>query len=199
MDPSNSKYPGPGPGDALVVVDVQNDFLPGGSLGVPDGDKIIPVINRYIDLFKSKRLPIFATRDWHPDGHCSFKDQGGPWPVHCIAGSKGAGFPPGMHLPDYAVVISKATAVNKDAYSGFEGTDLDSRLRSAGIRRLMIGGLATDYCVLNTVKGAIKNGYGVLLLTDAMKAVNVMPGDGERALTEMMHLGGSPVEFGNLV
>src|SRR4051812_39250316 len=128
----NPPYPSglePRPGDALVIVDVQRDFLPGGSLAVPRGDEVIPVLNHWIDLFEARGLPIFATRDWHPPGHHSFREQGGPWPVHCIAGTEGAQFAPGLRLPSSAVVISKATVVDKDAYSGFGGTDLEALLR----------------------------------------------------------------------
>jgi len=188
----------PETGDALVVVDVQNDFLPGGSLAVSGGNEIVPVINRYIELFESKGLPIFATCDRHPQDHCSFGEQGGPWPIHCSAGSKGAEFHPDLYLPDSAVVISKGTAVAKDAYSGLEGTDLNERLKSAGIHRLAIGGLATDYCVFNTVKDALKNGFAVLLLQDAIRAVNVRPEDGEKAVEEMTRIGAVPIEFEDL-
>jgi len=198
MSPSNSKDLDLKSGDALVVVDVQNDFLPGGSLAVPGGHEITPVINRYIELFQSKGLPVFATRDWHPHGHCSFVEQGGPWPVHCVEGTKGSQFAPDLRLPDSTIVISKAVTVENDAYSGFEGTDLNERLQAAGIRRLLIGGLATDYCVLNTVKDALKNGYTVLVLQDAIRAVNVEPQDGEKALEEMARLGAVLVEFENL-
>lgn len=176
-------------GDALLIVDVQNDFLPGGSLSVHGGDNIIAPFNRYIEAAQEKGLPIFATRDWHPPNHCSFKKQGGPWPPHCIVDSKGAEFSAELSLPPSAAVISKGIEVKKDAYSGFEGTDLDERLRSAGISRVLIGGLATDYCVLNTVKDAIKQGYEVLLLQDAIEAVNVQPKDGEKAIDEMTSLG----------
>jgi nicotinamidase/pyrazinamidase len=180
-------------GDALLIVDVQNDFLPGGSLAVHGGGNIIAPFNRYIEAAQEKGLPIFATRDWHPPNHCSFKKQGGPWPPHCIVDSKGAEFSAELSLPPSAAVISKGIEVKKDAYSGFEGTDLDERLRSAGISRVLIGGLATDYCVLNTVKDAIKHGYEVLLLQDAMAAVNVQPEDGEKAIEEMTSLGASPI------
>ena len=180
-------------GDALLIVDVQNDFLPGGSLAVHGGDNIIAPFNRYIEAVQEKDLPIFATRDWHPPDHCSFKKQGGPWPPHCIVDSRGAEFSSELSLPPSAVVISKGIEVEKDAYSGFEGTDLDERLRSAGINRLLIGGLATDYCVLNTVKDAVKQGYEVLLLQDAIAAVNVQPEDGEKAIEEMTSLGATPI------
>jgi nicotinamidase/pyrazinamidase len=180
-------------GDALVIVDVQNDFLPGGSLAVHGGDKVIVPFNHYIEAAQAKGLSIFATRDWHPPNHCSFKEQGGLWPPHCIANSKGAEFSSDLSLPGSTVVISKGTEVEKDAYSGFEGTDLDERLRSAGIRRVLIGGLATDYCVLGTVKDSIKQGFGVLLLTDAIEAVNVQVEDGKRAIEEMTSLGATPI------
>lgn len=180
-------------GDALLTVDVQNDFLPGGSLAVHGGDNIIAPFNRYIEAAQEKGLPIFATRDWHPPNHCSFKEQGGPWPPHCVVDSKGAEFSAELSLPPSATVISKGMEVKKDAYSGFEETDLDERLRSAHIRRVLIGGLATDYCVLNTVKDAINHGYEVLLLQDAIAAVNVQPEDGEKAIKEMTSLGATPI------
>ena len=199
MNPSNPKNLDLKSGDALVVVDVQNDFLPGGSLAVPGGHGIVPVLNRYIELFQSKGLPVFATRDWHPQGHSSFEEQGGPWPVHCMEGTTGSQFAPDLSLSDSIIVISKAVALENDAYSGFEGTELNERLQAVGIRCLLIGGLATDYCVLNTVKDALKNGYTVLLLQDAIRAVNVKPEDGEKAVEEMIRLGAVPVKFENLV
>ncbi len=182
-------------GDALILVDAQNDFFEGGSLAVQGANEILPAVNKTIALFHSKGLPIFATRDWHPLEHCSFKAQGGPWPPHCVAGSKGALFHPGIHLPDSTAVISTATTEEKEAYSGFEGTDLTERLRAAGINRLVIGGLATDYCVLHTVKDALKNGFDVFLLLDAVKAVNVAPDDGKKAIQEMIKLGSLAIDL----
>ena len=181
------------PGDALIVVDVQNDFLPGGSLPVPGGDEIVPLLNDYIAAFERAGLPVFATRDWHPAEHCSFRGRGGPWPVHCVAGSAGAAFAPGLHLPPSAVVVSKGTAPERDAYSGFEGTDLDARLGTAGARRVFVGGLATDYCVLDTVKEAVARGYATVLLADAVRAVDVKPGDGRRAKVEMVRRGAASI------
>lgn len=186
--PDRAGWP-PQPGDALLLVDVQNDFLPGGSLAVPRGDEVVPVLNRAIAAFEAQQLPVYATRDWHPERHCSFRAQGGPWPPHCVAHTRGAEFAPTLRLPPAASVISKATSADRDAYSGFDDTDLDSRLRAAGIRRLFIGGLATDYCVLNTVRDALRLGYEVMLLTDAVRAVEVQPGDGRRAEDEMARLG----------
>lgn len=179
-------------GDALIVVDVQNDFLPGGSLAVPHGDEVVPVLNRYLAAFAARGLPVYATRDWHPADHCSFQARGGPWPPHCVAGTPGAQFARDLKFPTGTIVISKAATPDKDAYSGFEGTDLDSRLRAQAIRRLFVGGLATDYCVLNTVRDARRLGYEVRLLADAVRAVNVQPDDGRRAEEEMRRLGARP-------
>jgi nicotinamidase/pyrazinamidase len=172
-------------GDALIIVDVQNDFLPGGALAVPRGDDVVPALNRYIDLFLTKGLPIIATRDWHPVNHCSFHARGGPWPPHCIANTPGAAFASALKLPAEFITISKAVALEKDAYSGFEGTELEAVLRSHGVRRVFVGGLATDYCVLNTVKDALENRYQVYVLNDAIRAVNVQPDDGHKAEEEM--------------
>ncbi len=171
--------------DALIVVDVQHDFLPGGSLGVPGGDRIIPVLNDYITLFASRNLPVIATRDWHPTDHCSFQAQGGPWPVHCVQETQGAAFPDALKLPGEVIVISKGTRPERDAYSGFEDTVLHERLQQMQVQRLFIGGLATDYCVQATVLDACALGYTVFLLADAVAAVNVHPGDGVRALDKM--------------
>ncbi len=189
MTASISKsQPSPAPGDALLIVDVQNDFLSGGSLAVSNGEAVIAILNRYLDIFSKQCLPIFATRDWHPANHCSFKQQGGPWPEHCVAQTFGAEFPPALNLSETTQIISKATHMDQEAYSGFQNTDLDSRLKSQRVRRLFIGGLATDYCVLNTVKDALKLGYTVNLLQDAIRAVNLNPEDGEQALQEMRNL-----------
>ena len=178
--------------DALIAVDVQNDFLPGGSLAVAQGDEVVPILNDYIHRFASKGLPVFATRDWHPADHCSFRERGGPWPSHCIAGTKGAEFASGLALPPQAEVISKAAQPDRDAYSGFEGTDLARRLRRSGVQRVFIGGLATDYCVFNTVKDALKEGFVTVLLLDAVRAVDVRPGDGQAAIAQMLGTGAKP-------
>ena len=182
-------------GDALIVVDVQNDFLPGGSLAVPEGDAVIPVLNRYIALFNGKGLPVFATRDWHPPDHCSFRPQGGRWPPHCIAGTAGAAFPAALELTSGTRIISKADTQAKDAYSGFEGTPLNALLQAAAVRRVFVGGLATDYCVLNTVKDALRCNYATFVIEDAVRAVNVKPDDGAHALEEMRRLGAVPLRL----
>ena len=175
--------------DALIIVDVQNDFLPGGSLAVPEGDQVLPVLNEYLQYFTQAGCAVFATRDWHPENHCSFREQGGPWPPHCIANTAGAAFSEALALPAEATIISKATTADRDAYSGFEDTDLAERCRDAGSRELFIGGLATDYCVLNTVLDACREGFSVHVLGDAIRAVNVEAGDGDRAIEQMKQSG----------
>lgn len=177
------------PGDALVIVDVQADFLPGGSLAVPHGDEVVAVLNDYLAVFQQAGLPVVATRDWHPGAHCSFQPHGGPWPPHCVAGSPGAGFAPQLRLPPNAILIAKGVDPQRDAYSGFEGTGLLGLLCKAGITRLFVGGLATDYCVLNTVRDALRYGFQVVLLRDAIRAVDVQAGDGERAIAAMLQQG----------
>jgi len=174
-----------GPGDALLVVDVQHDFLPGGALGIRDGDAILPVLNAYLALWARAGLLVLACRDWHPTDHCSFVERGGPWPRHCVAGTHGAAFHPALALPPGIGVLSKATRPDHEAYSAFDDTDLDARLRAAGVRRLFVGGLATDYCVLHTVRDALARGYAAVVLADAVRAVDRVPGDGDRALDDL--------------
>jgi nicotinamidase/pyrazinamidase len=188
----------PGKGDALVLVDVQRDFLPGGPLAVPEGDAVVPLLNEYIDVFSAHRLPIFATRDWHPPDHCSFKEQGGAWPAHCVAGSDGACFSSALRLPESAIIIAKATEPDAESYSAFGAGVLEELLLAAGVRRLFVGGLATDYCVLQTVKDALRRGFEVALLLDAIRAVNVHEGDGERAIAEMVWKGATPTTLKDL-
>jgi nicotinamidase/pyrazinamidase len=188
-----------GSGDALVIIDMQNDFLPGGNLPVQRGDTIIPVINRYLALFHDHGRPVFATRDWHPPDHCSFKQQGGPWPPHCLATTSGAAFHPDIEFPMNTQVISKATTVEKDAYSGFTDTQLHTLLKQLGIRRLFIGGVATEYCVLNTVKDALHYQYTVFVLEDAIRAINQQPDDGLHALEEMARLGAATIQFEDFI
>lgn len=179
----------PQAGDALLIIDLQNDFLPGGALAVPGGDAVIPPLNAWIARFSSAGLPILATRDWHPFHHCSFHEQGGPWPAHCVAGTPGGMMPAALALPPEARVVDKPSLPHVETYCGFAGTTLDTELRQAGIQRLWVGGLATDYCVLNTVLAARERGYAVVLLARAMRAVDVEPGDGQRALSAMIERG----------
>lgn len=185
-------------GDALVVTDVQNDFLPGGNLAVANSEQVIPVLNRYIAYFRSLRMPIIATRDWHPPNHCSFYAQGGPWPPHCIQNTLGAAFPADLELPEEVQVVSKANEPDKEAYSSFGGGHLHRVLQAAGVRRIFVGGLTTDYCVLNTVKDGMELGYQTFLLEDAVRAVNVQPGDGQRALDEMARAGATFMRYEDL-
>jgi nicotinamidase/pyrazinamidase len=186
------------PGDALLVIDMQVDFLPGGALGVPKGDEVLAPVNRLLRLFSSQGLPIFASRDWHPEDHCSFAARGGPWPPHCVADTPGAAFSGQLDLPAGTIVVSKADTADLDAYSAFNGTTLAARLRERGVRRVVVCGLATDYCVLNTVIDAREHGFEVLVVPEAMRAVDVAPGDGERAMTRMTGLGAGSVTLDEL-
>ncbi len=179
---------------ALLVVDVQNDFCPGGALGVPDGDRIIPRINRTIDLFVRRRLPVLATRDWHPKVTKHFKEFGGAWPPHCLQGTKGARFHPGLALPKDAVILSKGMDPDQDSYSGFQalspqGRDLESVIRDHGIDEVFLCGLATDYCVRATALDAVRRGIRVRVLQDAIRGVDLKPGDSKAAVHEMRGAG----------
>ena len=177
------------PRDALVVVDVQRDFLPGGPLAVPDGTAVIGPLNAWLATFAARGCTAVASRDWHPPDHCSFEGRGGPWPAHCVAGSDGAAFATGLRLPADSLVVSKGTEAGTEAYSAFSGTELAPRLAAAGVRRLWIGGLATDYCVLATVRDALAQGFEVIVLTDAVRGVDVVAGASARALDAMRSAG----------
>lgn len=174
---------------ALLVVDIQNDFCPGGTLEVPEGDAIIPQVNEYIRRFYTQGSPVIASRDWHPHGHCSFKEQGGPWPAHCVQDSWGGQFHPKLALPPEATIVSKATDPKREAYSAFDGTSLGKRLRGLGIETLFVSGLATDYCVKTSVLDARKLGLGVVVLEDAIRGIDVTPGDCDNATREMHEAG----------
>jgi nicotinamidase/pyrazinamidase len=171
--------------DALVIVDVQNDFCPGGALTVPNGHEVVPVINR---LLRYRWLSI-ATMDWHPAEHCSFKAQGGPWPPHCVQGTTGAELHPELDAANIQLIITKASRRDKDAYSGFDGTELAEILREKGVRRVVVCGLATDYCVRATAHDALKEGFEVVVLEDAIRGVEVNPGDCQRAIDELRKAG----------
>jgi nicotinamidase/pyrazinamidase len=175
--------------DALLIADIQLDFLPGGALPILNGDEIIPVLNNYIRLFKDSKAHILASRDWHPVNHVSFKTQGGPWPPHCIQETLGAKFSPSLKLPEHTIVISKATNPEHEAYSAFDGTSLAHELHAKGVRRLFVGGLATDYCVVNTVVDARKLGLETIALMDATLGINAEPGDVDRAVETMLKAG----------
>lgn len=179
---------------ALIVVDVQNDFCPGGALGVRGGYQIVPVLNRYIEKFSRARLPIIATRDWHPEKTSHFKSGGGPWPAHCIRQTQGAEFHADLKLGEEAVVVSKGTAPDEDGYSAFQardisGTTLAELLRRSGVETIFIGGLATDYCVKYTVLDGLQHGFRAVVLGDAIRGVDLDPNDSRRALNEMSAAG----------
>jgi nicotinamidase/pyrazinamidase len=188
--------------DALIIVDVQNDFCPGGALPVSEGDQVIPVLNDYIKIFKKANARIFATRDWHPPNHISFKAQGGPWPPHCVQNSEGTKFHPDLKLPSDTTVISKATDPLKEAYSGFDGPELANTLKTQGAARVFVGGLATDYCVKNTVLDARKMGFETVLLLDAIRGINAEPDDVTKAIDKMIESGaeqGTLADFPDLL
>jgi nicotinamidase/pyrazinamidase len=178
------------------VVDVQRDFCPGGALAVKGGDEVVPKLNRAIEAAQMAGVPVFFTRDWHPSNHISFRERGGIWPPHCIRGTNGADFHPGLIVPESSVVISKGDKPDAEAYSGFEGTDLAARLEKMGVDEVYIGGLTTDYCVKQSTLDARHVGFEVNVMVDCTKAVNVERGDGDRALAEMLKSGARLVTVG---
>jgi nicotinamidase/pyrazinamidase len=173
------------PKSPLIVVDFQNDFCPGGSLPVPDGDKIAPLINKLAQKFKT----VITTQDWHPPNHVSFVAQGGQWPVHAVMGTFGAELHPDFDATVASARVIKGNNPDKEAYSAFQDTDLHDILKGGNFDRVFICGLATDYCVRATVLDALRLGYEVYLVEDAVRAVNVNPDDGENALAEMQTAG----------
>ena len=190
-------------GDALLVVDVQNDFCAGGSLEVPGGDEVVPVLNEYARRFHAEGLPVIATRDWHPAQTRHFTTGGGSWPPHCVQGTPGAEFHPDLKLPEGTVIVSAGMSPEEDGYSAFEGVAEDGRpvgelLRDLGVRRLFVGGLATDYCVRASAVDAAQQGFQVVILTDAMRGVEVQPGDTARALEEMRAAGATELTLAGM-
>lgn len=171
--------------DALVIVDPQNDFLPGGPLAVADGVRIFPPIRNIIKLFDY----VIATRDWHPIDHHYFATHGGPWPLHCLQNTEGAQFSPEFPREGVHDIISKGIDPNTDGYSGFAATDLADRLRTHQITRIFLCGLTTDYCVKATAIEAREYGFDAVVLLDAIAAVNVHPTDGERSIEAMLAAG----------
>jgi nicotinamidase/pyrazinamidase len=177
-------------GDGLLLVDPQNDFCPGGSLAVADGDAVMPVLNEWITAAERAGVPIFVSRDWHPPKTTHFKEYGGVWPPHCVMDTRGAEFHPDLRLTSDAVVVSKGMGETEDAYSAFAARDdsnilLSALLKARNVNHLYIAGLATDYCVKNSVLDALNLRLGVTLVTEGMRAVNLQPTDGEQALAEM--------------
>ncbi len=183
---------------ALLIIDVQNDFCLGGSLAVPNSDEVIPLLNQYIQKFLNVPAPIFATRDNHPQNHFSFKENGGPWPAHCVQGTRGVEIHLGLAVPYSAQIVNKGFEPDREGYSGFEGTKLERMLKSFRIKRLFIGGLATDYCVKHTVLDGLKNGFEVILLEDASRGVDVNLGDSEKAIREMIRAGAKETTLSEL-
>jgi nicotinamidase/pyrazinamidase len=175
---------------ALIIVDVQNDFCPGGALPVPFGEQVVPVLNDYVRKFISAGARVYATRDWHPPDHTSFTANGGPWPPHCIQHTEGAEYYEHLHLPRDTTIISKADA-ERDAYSGFDGTDLSKHLQRYGIRTVFVGGLATEYCVKQTILDALRRGFETFVLEDAIRGISQR--DSARAIEEMLAKGAQRV------
>jgi len=179
---------------ALLIVDVQHDFCPGGALPVPNGDRIVPVVNHYVADATDHGLPIYASRDWHPPTTSHFKTYGGEWPPHCVQDTEGARFHPALTLPPSAIVISKGDDPRRPGYSAFDGRTPDGRslrddLHARGIERLYVGGLATDYCVRATVLDARKAAFEVIVLRDAIAGIDVHPGDADRSIADMRAAG----------
>lgn len=172
-----------GPDDALLVVDVQRDFCPGGALPVPEGDQVVDVLNAWIERAQRDGAAVVASRDWHPENHASFLQRGGPWPVHCVQDTAGAEFHPSLRLPDDTILVSKGQDPDRDAYSAFDGTGLAQALQARGIRRVFVGGLAEDVCVKATVIDALRGGFETHLLSAATRPVDRQ--SGVRALREM--------------
>lgn len=188
---------------ALLLVDVQNDFCPGGALAVPEGDRVIAPLNRAAERFAAAGLPVFASRDWHPPLSNHFQPQGGPWPVHCVQDTAGAALHPDLRLPEQTVLVSKGMDTSADGYSAFDGISAADRplaelLAENGITHLCVGGLATDYCVRATVLDALQRGLAVTLLLDGIAGVNLQPGYAERAIEEMRAAGARLVRVDEL-
>jgi nicotinamidase/pyrazinamidase len=174
---------------ALIVVDVQNDFCPGGSLAVSEGNKVVAPLNKLMKDFLDRGEPVYKTRDWHPEKTKHFAVYGGTWPIHCVQNTPGADFHPDLLDDPRITVISKGFDERADGYSGFDGTRLAQLLRDENVKEVWVGGLATDYCVKQTVIDGIRNGFKVKALADAMRAVNVNPDDGQKAIEEMKEAG----------
>jgi nicotinamidase/pyrazinamidase len=181
--------------DALIIVDVQYDFCPGGNLPVPHGDEVIPVLNAYLGRAVAASIPIFASRDYHPPDTAHFAERGGIWPVHCVQGTQGAELHSDLHLDPSTRIVTKGDSREDHGYSAFEGRlgeggqTLAEALREAGVTRVFVGGLATDYCVLQTVLDACREGLVTVYLQDASRPVEVNPGDGSKAEDEMRSAG----------
>jgi len=182
------------PGEALLIVDPQNDFCPGGSLGVPDGDLVMPVLNQWAAAAERDGAPIYISRDWHPRRTTHFAEFGGVWPPHCIVGTRGAEFHPEFEAPASAIVVSKGIGEHDDDYSAFharldDGTRLSELLRARGVDSLYVMGLATDYCVKESVLMGLQHGFKMSVVAEGIRAVNLKPTDGEQAIAAMRSAG----------
>jgi nicotinamidase/pyrazinamidase len=171
--------------DALLIVDVQNDFCPGGALAVEGGDEIVPLVNEM-----AREAPfVVATRDWHPAAHSSFEERGGQWPVHCVQGTEGAELHAALDRARVHAVVDKGQDPLSQGYSAFQESPLERLLRGHGIRRVWLAGLATDYCVRASALDALDRGFEVTVIEDAVRGIDVHPGDSERALAEVRAAG----------
>ncbi len=187
MEPAASEFQ---KGDILLLVDVQVDFCPGGALPIEGGDQVVPVLNKWIEAAGAAGIPVYASRDWHPAGHVSFEESGGPWPAHCLQDSPGAGLHPDLAVPADLILVTKGTRFDQDQNSAFDQTGLAFWLRRQGLRRLWVGGLAQDVCVLATVMDALGEGFAVNLLIDGTRPVTV---DGGAVALAKMGKGGARV------
>jgi nicotinamidase/pyrazinamidase len=174
-------------GDALLIVDLQNDFCPGGALPIEDGDRVVPVANRWIEAAESAGVPVFASRDWHPVAHVSFEERGGPWPPHCLQDSPGAAFHPDLELPETVIKVTKGNRFDQDQNSAFDQTGLATELRARNIERLVVLGLALDVCVLATALDARREGFETVLVEEGCRPVT--PAGGRDALARMRAAG----------
>ena len=175
--------------EALLIIDFQNDFCPGGALPVADGDAIAPRVNELLD--SGRFHLVVATRDWHPANHASFVDQGGPWPPHCVQGSQGAQLHPSLDRSRIDHIVDVGVGVDDEGYSGFEKSNLAQLLRDSGIDAVTVVGLATDYCVRATALDALREGFDVTVDREGVRGIDVTPGDSERALGEIEAAGGT--------
>jgi nicotinamidase/pyrazinamidase len=181
------------PHDALIVVDVQRDFCPGGALPIPDGHAVVPVINRWIGAADLAGVPVFFSRDWHPRGHMSFREQGGPWPEHCVQDTEGAGFHPDLRPSSVTRIVTKGDRTDRDQYSAFDGTGLGAELGRARVRRVWLAGLAEDVCVRATVLDALAQGFEVRLIGAGTRPVTA---EGGQVARQQMREAGVVVELG---
>jgi len=175
------------PGDLLLIIDVQNDFCPGGALPIEEGDRVVPVLNSWLQAADAAGIPIYLSRDWHPQGHLSFAESGGPWPTHCLQDSAGADFHPDLEVPAETVVVTKGTRFDQDQNSAFDQTGLAAWLQRQQTRRIYVGGLAEDVCVLATVLDGCAAGFEMVMIADATRPVTAA--GGEQALEKMRQAG----------